>query len=299
MIEIKNLSKAFEKNFALKKLNFQVGDSSVFALVGSNGSGKSTLLRTISGVYQPTAGDVLIDGKPIFENPQLKDQVYFVADVPFFYNGTTLDNASNLLSKIYSGWSEETYLRLCSIFPIDRRGKLINMSKGMQRQASLILALSAKPKYLLLDEIFDGLDPVIRRLVKQLIINDVSDRGMSVIIASHNMRELEDICDHIAFLHRGNLVVEDDVEEIKTQVHKFHAAFDRDFDQNEIIGGLEILNIKRSGNLISFTAKGNKEDIEKIIKAQEPIFMESLPLTLEEIFMCEMEVAGYDIENIK
>lgn len=299
MIEIKNLSKAFEKNFALKKLNFQVGDSSVFALVGSNGSGKSTLLRTISGVYQPTAGDVLIDGKPIFENPQLKDQVYFVADVPFFYNGTTLDNASNLLSKIYSGWSEETYLRLCSIFPIDRRGKLINMSKGMQRQASLILALSAKPKYLLLDEIFDGLDPVIRRLVKQLIINDVSDRGMSVIIASHNMRELEDICDHIAFLHRGNLVVEDDVDEIKTQVHKFHAAFDRDFDQNDIIGGLEILNIKRSGNLISFTAKGNKEDIEKIIKAQEPIFMESLPLTLEEIFMCEMEVAGYDIENIK
>lgn len=299
MIEIKNLSKAFEKNFALKKLNFQVGDSSVFALVGSNGSGKSTLLRTISGVYQPTAGDVLIDGKPIFENPQLKDQVYFVADVPFFYNGTTLDNASNLISKIYSGWSEETYLRLCSIFPIDRRGKLINMSKGMQRQASLILALSAKPKYLLLDEIFDGLDPVIRRLVKQLIINDVSDRGMSVIIASHNMRELEDICDHIAFLHRGNLVVEDDVDEIKTQVHKFHAAFDRDFDQNEIIGGLEILNIKRSGNLISFTAKGNKEDIEKIIKAQEPIFMESLPLTLEEIFMCEMEVAGYDIENIK
>lgn len=299
MIEIKNLSKAFEKNFALKKLNFQVGDSSVFALVGSNGSGKSTLLRTISGVYQPTAGDVLIDGKPIFENPQLKDQVYFVADVPFFYNGTTLDNASNLLSKIYSGWSEETYLRLCSIFPIDRRGKLINMSKGMQRQASLILALSAKPKYLLLDEIFDGLDPVIRRLVKQLIINDISDRGMSVIIASHNMRELEDICDHIAFLHRGNLVVEDDVDEIKTQVHKFHAAFDRDFDQNEIIGGLEILNIKRSGNLISFTAKGNKEDIEKIIKAQEPIFMESLPLTLEEIFMCEMEVAGYDIENIK
>ena len=299
MIEIKNLSKAFEKNFALKKLNFQVGDSSVFALVGSNGSGKSTLLRTISGVYQPTAGDVLIDGKPIFENPQLKDQVYFVADVPFFYNGTTLDNASNLLSKIYSGWSEETYLRLCSIFPIDRRGKLINMSKGMQRQASLILALSAKPKYLLLDEIFDGLDPVIRRLVKQLIINDVSDRGMSVIIASHNMRELEDICDHIAFLHRGNLVVEDDVDEIKTQVHKFHAAFDRDFDQNEIIGGLEILNIKRSGNLISLTAIGKKEDIEKIIKAQEPIFMESLPLTLEEIFMCEMEVAGYDIENIK
>ncbi len=299
MIEIKNLSKAFEKNFALKKLNFQVGDGSVFALVGSNGSGKSTLLRTISGVYQPTAGDVLIDGKPIFENPQLKDQVYFVADVPFFYNGTTLDNASNLLSKIYSGWSEETYLRLCSIFPIDRRGKLINMSKGMQRQASLILALSAKPKYLLLDEIFDGLDPVIRRLVKQLIINDVSDRGMSVIIASHNMRELEDICDHIAFLHRGNLVVEDDVDEIKTQVHKFHAAFDRDFEQDEIIGGLEILNIKRSGNLISFTAKGNKEDIEKIIKAQEPIFMESLPLTLEEIFMCEMEVAGYDIENIK
>lgn len=299
MIEIKNLSKAFDKNYALKKLNFQVGDGSVFALVGSNGSGKSTLLRTVSGVYEPTAGEVLVDGKPIFENPQLKDKVYFVADVPFFYNGTTLDNASNLLSKIYSGWSEETYLRLCSIFPIDRRGKLINMSKGMQRQASLILALSAKPKYLLLDEIFDGLDPVIRRLVKQLIISDVSDRGMSVIIASHNMRELEDICDHIAFLHRGTLVAEDDVDEIKTQVHKFQAAFNKEFDQEKIIGGLELLGFKRSGNLISFTAKGNKEDIEKIIREQEPVFMEALPLTLEEIFMCEMEVAGYDIENIK
>lgn len=299
MIEIKNLSKAFDKNFALKKLNFQVGEGSVFALVGSNGSGKSTLLRTVSGVYQPTAGQVLIDGKTVFENPDLKDQVYFVADVPFFYNGSTLDNASNLLSKLYSGWSEETYLRLCSIFPIDRRGKLINMSKGMQRQASLILALSAKPKYLLLDEIFDGLDPVIRRLVKQLIINDVSDRQMSVIIASHNMRELEDICDHIAFLHRGNLVAEDDVDEIKTQVHKFHAAFNGEFETGSIVEGLEVIKLKRTGNLVSFTARGNKEDIEKMIKAREPIFMEALPLTLEEIFMCEMEVAGYDIENIK
>lgn len=299
MIEIKNLSKAFGKNFALKKLGFQVGEGSVFALVGSNGSGKSTLLRTIAGVYQPTAGEVLIDGNPVFEDPRLKDQVYFVADVPFFYNGSTLDSASDLLSRIYGGWSEETYLRLCSIFPIDRREKLINMSKGMQRQASLILALSCKPKYLLLDEIFDGLDPVIRRLVKQLIINDVSDRQMSVIIASHNMRELEDICDHVAFLHRGTLVAEDDVDDIKSQVHKFQAAFNRDFETEDITAGLDIMKLKRTGNLINFTAKGKKEDIENAVRGHEPIFMESLPLNLEEIFMCEMEAAGYDIENIK
>lgn len=299
MIDIKNLSKAFDKNYALKKLNFQVAEGSVFALVGSNGSGKSTFLRTVSGVYEPTSGEVLIDGQNVFENADLKDKVYFVADVPFFYNGTTLDNASDLLSKIYSQWSEETYLRLCSIFPIDRREKLINMSKGMQRQASLILALSARPKYLLLDEIFDGLDPVIRRLVKQLIIKDVSDRNMSVIIASHNMRELEDICDHVAFLHKGNLVAEDDVDEIKTQVHKFQAAFDRDFATEDIVKDLEVIKLKRSGNIISFTAKGNREDIENAIRVREPVFMEALPLNLEEIFMCEMEVAGYDIENIK
>ncbi len=299
MIEIKNLSKAFDKNVALKKLNFQVGEGSVFALVGSNGSGKSTLLRTVSGVYKPTAGKVLIDGKDVFENTELKNKIYFVADVPFFYNNSTLDNISALLSKVYVNWSEETYLKLCSLFPINRRAKLINMSKGMQRQASLILALSSRPQYLLLDEIFDGLDPVIRRLVKQLIIADVSDRGMSVIIASHNMRELEDICDHIAFLHKGNLVAEDDVDEIKSQVHKFQAAFDGDFIQDDVINGLDILSIKRSGSLLNFTARGDKETIERRIKAQNPVFMEALPLTLEEIFMCEMEVAGYDIENIK
>ena len=199
MIKIENLSKNFGDLKALDNLSVNVNESSVFGLVGSNGSGKSTLLRILSGVYTADSGKVTIDGKIAEDNEEVKGICCFVSDFPYFSNNSTLKNTAVLYRSIYPNWSEEKYNNLCKSFPINSNAKIITMSKGMQRQAALILALSTRPKYLFLDEIFDGLDPVVRQLVKKLIIEEVAANNMAVIIASHNLRELEDFCDHIGF----------------------------------------------------------------------------------------------------
>ena len=203
MIEIKNLTKKFDSNVALNRMNCYISEGTIFGLAGSNGSGKSTLLRTLSGVYEPDEGQVIIDGEPAFDNHKIKERCYYIADYPFFFNDSTVENMGKLLKNIYSTWDQQRFEELCEMFPIARKKKIINMSKGMQRQASLILAFAAKPKYLFLDEIFDGLDPLIRKTLKTLIIQDVTDRNMTCIIASHNLREIDDICDRIVMLHDG------------------------------------------------------------------------------------------------
>lgn len=297
MIEIKNVTKKFGDLVALDKLNFNVKEGTVFGLVGSNGSGKSTLLRVINGVFQADGGEVLIDGESTFENPAAKGKCYFVSDFPFFYNNSTVNNTAYIYRKLYPNWSEEYYKSLCSTFPIDTNAKIINMSKGMQRQAALILALSTKPKYLFLDEIFDGLDPVIRQLVKRLLITNVTDNNTTVMIASHNLRELEDVCDHVGFLHKGGIVEEKELDDMKLGIHKVQIAF-RDSVEESIFEELNIVRKVRQGNLFNLTIRGEQEEFMPILEALNPAFLEILPLTLEEVFINEMEGAGYDINNI-
>ena len=169
MIEIKNLIKKFDSNVALNRMNCSISEGTIFGLAGSNGSGKSTLLRTLSGVYEPDEGQVIIDGEPAFDNHKIKERCYYIADYPFFFNDSTVENMGKLLKNIYSTWDQQRFEELCEMFPIERKKKIINMSKGMQRQASLILAFAAKPKYLFLDEIFDGLDPLIRKRLRHLL----------------------------------------------------------------------------------------------------------------------------------
>ncbi|MGN1050852.1 MAG: ATP-binding cassette domain-containing protein, partial [Acutalibacteraceae bacterium] len=261
---------------------------------GSNGSGKSTLLRALSGVYEADKGKVLIDNAEAFENPLAKEKCYYIADYPFFFNDSTVNNLAKFLSKIYPNWSYKRFKELCGYFPINRNQRIINMSKGMQRQASLILAFSARPKYLFLDEIFDGLDPVIRQRLKKLIIEDVSENNMTCIIASHNLRELDDICDSIVLMHKGSLVTNTNVDELKSKIHKVQLAFDT-LPKGNIFENLNIQKLSQRGNYFSLLIKGEEAEIEEKLKGLNPIFFESVPLTLEEVFISEMEGAGYDI----
>ncbi len=297
MIEIKNLTKTFGKVTALDNLTFTVNDGTVFGLVGSNGAGKSTLLRIANGVFQADGGELLIDGENVFENIAVKNKCFFIPDYPYFSNGDTIEKNAFLYRNIYENWDEEYFKQLCATFPLNKKQKVINMSKGMQRQSALILALSTRPKYLFLDEIFDGLDPVVRNLVKKLIITNVTDNNMTVIIASHNLRELEDICDHVGLIHRGGILLEKELDDLKLGIHKVQLAFNYEITE-DIFKDLDIVNKSRNGNLFNLTIRGSESDFMPKLEALNPAFMESLPLTLEEVFINEMEVAGYDINNI-
>lgn len=297
MIEVKELTKKFGKKTALDRLSFTIGGGSVFGLVGSNGAGKSTFLRTVSGVYQPDGGELLVDGTAPFENPRVKSSVYFIPDYPYFLPQATLMDMKNLLSQIYTRWDNDKFEKLNQIFPIHTNERLSNLSKGMQRQAALICAFSARPQYLLMDEIFDGLDPVMRQLLKRVIAEEVAERELTVIIASHNLRELEDLCDHVGLFHKGGILFEKDLDELKLGVSKVQAVF-KPMPDKSAFEPLDIINSETHGSLVNLVVRGDRNHILAKLNTLNPVFVEALPLTLEEVFISEMEVAGYDINNI-
>lgn len=298
LIEISNLTKKFDKVVALNDLSLNIENGSVLGLVGSNGSGKSTLLRLLSGVYQPDNGEIKVEGNTLFDNPKAKGECYFIPDFPYFYNNSTIDSTAFLYRNLYPNWSEEQFNRYCTMFPIRRDAKIINMSKGMQRQAALILALSTCPKFLFLDEIFDGLDPVVRHLLKKIIIGHVSEHEMTVVIASHNLRELEDLCDRICLLHRGRLVMERDIDSLRQEFRKVQIAFTEIPNKPNLFEGINVVNVWKNGNIFNVTIRGIEEDFMPIVNALNPAYVSAMPLTLEEIFISEMGAAGYDTNSI-
>lgn len=297
MIEVRELEKRFGTKTALDHVSFSIGGGSVFGLVGSNGAGKSTFLRTAAGVYRPDGGTVLIDGKAPFENSEIKGKICFISDYPFFLPQATLSDMASYLEKIYPNWSGKRFEELNQVFPIGKKEKIANMSKGMQRQAALICAFSAQPEYLLMDEIFDGLDPVMRQLLKRVIFEAVSGTGMTVIIASHNLRELEDVCDHVGLFHKGGVLFEKDLDELRLGISKVQAVF-KPMPEKSAFEGLDVLKMETRGSLINLVVRGERDAILEKLNAMGPVFAEALPLTLEEVFISEMEVAGYDINNI-
>lgn len=298
MIEINNLTKKFGKVVAVDNMTVNIKDGSVIGLVGSNGSGKSTLLRMLAGVYAPDGGTVRIDGIEHFDNPVAKGQCFFIPDFPFFYNSSTVESTAFLYRKLYPNWSEDEYNRLCSMFPINRNANIINMSKGMQRQAALILCLSTCPKYIFLDEIFDGLDPVVRHLLKRIIIQKVSDAGTTAVIASHNLRELEDLCDRLCLMHRGKMLLERDIDDLRCGLRKVQIAFSQVPNVPNLFAGINVVNVWRNGNIFNVTIRGTEEEFMPKLRALQPAFISAIPLTLEEIFISEMGAAGYDINSI-
>jgi ABC-2 type transport system ATP-binding protein len=297
MIEAINLTKKFGATAALDGISFSVSSGSLFGLVGSNGAGKSTFLRTLAGIYAPDGGEILVDGVSPFENSAVKSKMFFISDYPYFISQATLNDMADFYMRIYPNWSKKRYEELCSLFPISAKAKIGNMSKGMQRQAALICALATQPSYLLMDEIFDGLDPVMRQLLKRIVFNEVSEHGMTVVIASHNLRELEDFCDHIGLFHKGGVVFERDLDDLKLGINKVQAVL-KPMPDLSAFAPLDLVKTEIHGSLINLVVRGSKEDILDHINSLDPVFVEVLPLTLEEVFISEMEVAGYDLDNI-
>ena len=297
MRQVERLTKKFQTYTALNQISVSVQPGSVFGLVGSNGAGKSTLLRTIAGIYKPDSGTVAIDGTPIFEHPNVKNDIFFISDFPYFIPQSNMKEMAKFYASMYSNWSHERYRELCSLFPIEEKMKISSMSKGMQRQVALICALSTQPKVLLMDEIFDGLDPVMRQLLKKLLAREVSERNITVMIASHNLRELEDVCDHVGLLHQGGVVFEQELDGLKLNLHKLQAVF-KPMISMDVFSDLDILKFDMKGSLINMVIRGDKGVISRRIEALKPVYFEMLPLTLEEVFISEMEVSGYDIDKI-
>lgn len=297
MITVNELTKSFGTVNALDNVTTQINESSIYGLVGSNGSGKSTLLRLISGVYKQESGELLIDGESPFENPLVKEKILLVSDDPYFLPNSSMDEMADFYKNLYPDFDNELYSFLCQNFPIDAKAKINTFSKGMKRQVSLILALSSKPQILLLDEAFDGLDPVIRQVVRKLLVDAVAGRGVTIIIASHNLRELEDLCDHLGLLHKGKIVFQREIDESKLGVTKVQVAFDG-IPDDDIFDSLEVLSMQSTGSVRNIIVKGNSREIQEYLSSYNPLFIESLPLTLEEVFIYEMEAVNYDYSSI-
>ena len=298
MIEIRNLTKRFDKVTAVDNLSVNIESGGVVGLVGSNGGGKSTLLRLLSGIFAADSGSIIIDGQDLYNNAAVKGTCFFVPDFPFYYDRSTINNTASLYRDLYPNWSEQRFEKLCSMFPVGRDSKIINMSKGMQRQAAIILALSTCPKYLFMDEIFDGLDPVMMLLLKKLIIEQVSDSAMTVIIASHNLRELEDLCDRICLMHRGAVLMERDIDSLRLEFRKVQVAFREVPNVPNLFEGINAISVWRNGNVFNVTIRGTEEEFMPRLNALQPAYISAMPLTLEEIFISEMGAAGYDTNSI-
>ncbi len=296
MLKANDLVKRFGDTIALDGLNTEIGRGCIYGLVGPNGSGKSTLMRLMCGVYRPDGGSITLEGEPVFENIAAKDRILYLSDDLYFPPKSTVEELAAFYRGLYSGFSTETYQKLCGCFPLEVKKSLSTFSKGQRRQAALLAALCCHADYLLLDEAFDGLDPVIRLMVKKLLAEEIAERGATVVISSHNLRELEDLCDQIGLLSAGRLLFEKDIDVLKLGFCRVQAAYDHPVDWEAT--GLSILDKKERGKLVSLLVRGTAEETLAVLEVQRPLFAEALPMTLEEVFIGEMEAVGYDYSNI-
>lgn len=299
MIEAKNLTKRFGDTLALKNMNCLIGRSSIFGLVGSNGAGKSTFMRLVAGIYRPDKGEVLINGENVYENINVKTDLILVPDTPYLLRQSTLQDMAEFYKRFYPGWDQTLFNRLRDIFPLSLKKQLASLSRGSQRQAALMLGISVRPGLILLDEAFDGLDPVMRQVLRQLLAEEVETRGQTVVISSHNLKELEDFCDHVGLLHEGGIIFERELDQLKHDLSKIQVAFNELPAREDLAAaGLDVLSYSSRGRLLSVVVRGDRENIRGIFNTLEPIFIDVLPLTLEEIFIEELEQVGYDVRSI-
>ena len=297
MIKTVSLTKTFGSITALENLSTTIESGSIYGLVGSNGAGKSTLLHLLAGIYRPTSGSIEIDGQPVYENPACKQQIFFIPDEIYQQPGASMESMAKLYACLYTQWSQQRYEQLVQRFPIDPKRKLSTCSKGMRRQIAIILGMSCMPKYLLLDEAFDGLDPVIRVAVRKLISDDVIERGTTVLIASHNLRELEDVCDHVGIMNKGKVLLERSLSELQENTVKMQIVF-RGEGAPELPTGLNLLHESHLGRVFTIIFRGNTQQITERLAALDPVYMEAVPLTLEEIFIYELGGADYAVRDI-
>lgn len=298
MIEVTNITKSFDDIKALDDVTASIQEGQVFGLIGTNGAGKSTFLRILCGVLKPEEGIVNIDGENIYDNEILKQNIFYISDEQHFFSGATPKEMRDFYGNVYVNYDKEKFDDLIKKFGLDSGRKISTFSKGMKKQLSVILGICSGAKYLLCDETFDGLDPVMRQAVKSLFAAEMEDNGMTPIIASHNLRELEDICDHVGLLHKGGILFSKDLDDLKCNIHKVQCVFSTEDAAKEFVEKVKPVRCDTRGSLYTMTVNGTSEDIESELSKADTVFAEMLPLSLEEIFISETEVKGYDIRNL-
>jgi len=295
LIELRELTKRFDGFTALDGLNITVPKGSVYGLVGPNGAGKSTAIRHITGIYRQDAGQVLIEGAPVYENPGIKARIAYIPDEVFYYTQSTIKSMMEFYRSMYAGFRAERFEKLGQAFDLRLDQPIRKLSKGMQKQAAFWLALSCCPDYIVLDEPVDGLDPVMRRQVWRLLLADVAERGSTVLVSSHNLRELEDVCDHVGIMNRGRMLLERSLSEMQDNLVKVQLALPENATLPE---GLELLHCSTTGRLRQLILRGKAEELTNRLATVQPLFMDVLPLSLEEIFIYELGGAEHEIKNI-
>ena len=291
MIELQNVTKTFGNFKALEELSMHVPKGAVYGLVGPNGAGKSTAIRCIVGVYRPDCGEITADGASVYENPKLKERIGYIPDDIFYFPAATLEEMRRYYRGVYPNFDDALFDRLYEIFNLPAKTPIRRFSKGMQKQAAFQLVLCCRPDVLILDEPVDGLDPVMRRQVMSLILSDVAERGTTVLISSHNLRELEDVCDHVGIMDRGHMLLEKSLADMQGATHKL-----------QMVGtppeSLQILHESASGRLNTYIVRGDALEIEDAVAAAKPVYYDVLPLSLEEIFIYELGGVNYEVKNI-
>ena len=297
MIKITNVNKSYGNKKVLENLNCTIKTGSIYGLVGANGAGKSTLLRIINDVFEKDSGCIEIDGKVLDGQPDLKQKLVFVPDDLFFFNGYTLNDMALFYKDMYEKFDMEYLKELAGILKLNVNEKINNFSKGMKRQCALICAIATNADYMFFDETFDGVDPVVRNLLKRIVIKQMEKKETTIIMTSHNLRELEDICDNLGLLYKGGILFESDIDTLKTNMFKVQISLKEDFDK-DTFKNFDVMNFKKIGSVGSIIIKGEQEEVKQELEKLNPIILDFLPLTLEEMFIYEMEVLGYEFNQI-
>ena len=297
MIKINNLNKSYGKKKVLENQNFTIKTNSIYGFVGANGAGKSTLLRIINDIFKADSGTIEINGETVENNQELKQNLVFVPDDLYFFPNYTLKDMAKFYKSMYKRFDMEYLEKLATTLKLNMNSKIQNFSKGMKRQCALICAICTNAEYMFFDETFDGVDPVIRNLLKRIIAKQMDKKETTIIMTSHNLRELEDICDNLALLYKGGILFESDVNTLKTNMFKIQISLKQEFDKNTF-PNLEILNFKKVGSVATIILKGEKEKAKEEFEKLNPVILDFLPVTLEEMFIYEMEVLGYEFNQV-
>ena len=297
MIKVDKVVKHFDNFKVLDEISINVPKGAIYGLVGPNGAGKTTIINHISGAYKQESGTIMIDGEDVYENVKVKEKVLSIADDWFYYPTFTIKQMAQFYKNIYPSFDMERYEAIKAVFDIDEKRQIRKLSKGMKKQVAFWLSLSCKPEVLILDEPLDGLDPVMRKQVLSLVIADVADREMTVLVSSHNLRELEDICDYVGIIHKGKMILEKPLDDLKGSVHKYQVVFG-EMKPEELEKSENVLHVSNTGSVYNIIMKGSDFECDNIIGRYNPVVCEKVSLTLEEVFIYELGGLGYDYKSI-
>ncbi len=297
MIEVKNVVKTFDGFTALDGASITVPDGGVYGLVGPNGAGKSTIIRHLTGIYAPDSGEVLVEGEPVYENPAKKALLAVIPDDWFYFPSSTIFDMMRFYRGFYPNFDGNRYEKFKEVFSLPEKSPIRRMSKGMQKQAAFWLAMCCRPKYLILDEPVDGLDPVMRRQVWSLMMSDVTEHGTTVLVSSHNLRELEDVCDHVGIMNKGRVLLERSLSDLQENIVKLQAVW-KPGEVPVLPRELEVLHTSHVGRVYTYIVRGKAQEITRQLQVHQPLMLEALPLSLEEIFIYELGGEQYAVKEI-